>query len=81
MAWWPSGGVDSGQRISGGDEPDRFIMGLLRASADAVMIGAGTFHLAAGGLWHPETVCPQAAESFAELRRMLGLPLIRCWSW
>ncbi|MGA2081401.1 MAG: dihydrofolate reductase family protein [Holophaga sp.] len=67
------GGCDSGQRVSGGDEPDRFIMGLLRASADAVMIGVGTFRLAAGDLWHPETAYPPATESFAELRRMLGL--------
>jgi riboflavin biosynthesis pyrimidine reductase len=68
----PFGG-DSGQRVSGGDEPDRFIMGLLRACADAVMVGAGTFRLAAGGLWHPETAYPPATESYAELRRMLGL--------
>ena len=30
--------------ISGFDESDRFIMGLLRASADAVMVGSGTLH-------------------------------------
>lgn len=42
---FPAGG-ESGQRVSGGDKPDRFIMGLLRATADAVMIGSGTHHLA-----------------------------------
>lgn len=60
------GAGDSGSRISGGDEPDRFIMGLLRAAADAVMIGAGTFHFAGGNLWHPEAVYPQAAEGLID---------------
>ena len=50
------GAGESGQRVSGGDEPDRFIMGLLRAAADAVLIGAGTFRTAVGDLWHPEAV-------------------------
>ena len=70
----PVGG-DSGHLVSGDDEPDRFIMGLLRAAADAVLIGAGTFRTAVGDLWHPETVYPAAAGSYAELRRRLGLRL------
>jgi riboflavin biosynthesis pyrimidine reductase len=37
-------GKSGGGDISGFDEPDRFIMGLLRASADAVMVGSGTLH-------------------------------------
>jgi hypothetical protein len=35
-------GKSGGSTISGSDPADRFIMGLLRASADAVMVGAGT---------------------------------------
>ena len=35
-------GQSGGAQISGSNEEDRFIMGLLRASADAVMVGAGT---------------------------------------
>jgi len=68
----PIGG-ESGAVVSGGSEPDRFVMGLLRAVADAVLIGAGTFRKAAGDLWSPEAVFPEAAESFADLRRRLGL--------
>jgi riboflavin biosynthesis pyrimidine reductase len=64
---------ESGRVVSGDDEPDRFIMGLLRACADAVLIGAGTFRKAGGGLWHPETVFPAARALFADLRRQLGL--------
>jgi len=67
------GGGESGHLVSGDDEPDRFIMGLLRASADGILIGAGTFRTAVGELWHPETVYPGAAESFAELRKKQGL--------
>jgi len=69
------GDGESGHLISGDDEPDRFIMGLLRASADAVLIGAETFSKAKGDLWHPETIYPPGARPFAELRRQLGLRL------
>jgi hypothetical protein len=38
--------------ISGFNEADRFIMGLLRASVDAVIVGAGTLReVAPGHLW------------------------------
>jgi len=56
--------------ISGGDEGDRFVVALLRAAADAVVIGAGTFR-AHEGPWTPENAYPEAAEAFAELRRKL----------
>ena len=35
-------GQSGGSTISGSDPADRFIMGLLRASADAIIVGAGT---------------------------------------
>ena len=37
-------GKSGGGDISGFDQPDHFIMGLLRASADAVMVGSSTLH-------------------------------------
>ena len=64
---------ESGHIISGGNEADRFVMGLLRACADAVLLGAGTFRKAGGHLWHAEHIHPPAAPLFAELRRTLGL--------
>ena len=64
---------ESGHIISGGSEADRFVMGLLRACADVVLLGAGTFRKAAGHLWHAESIHPAAAPHFAELRRRLGL--------
>jgi riboflavin biosynthesis pyrimidine reductase len=64
---------ESGHLISGGNEADRFVMGLLRACADAVLLGAGTFRKAGGHLWHAEKIHPAGAPFFAELRRTLGL--------
>jgi riboflavin biosynthesis pyrimidine reductase len=64
---------ESGEIISGGSEADRFVMGLLRACADAVMIGAGTFRKASGHLWHPGAIYPAGAALFAETRTRLGL--------
>ncbi|OEJ37073.1 hypothetical protein AR457_34170 [Streptomyces agglomeratus] len=61
----------SGSAISGREPADRFVMGLLRACADAVLIGAGTLRATPRHLWTPDHVCPQAAPDFRELRRSL----------
>jgi riboflavin biosynthesis pyrimidine reductase len=61
-----------GAVISGSNEEDRFIMALLRACADAVMVGAGTLHEDSGHLWTPEFLYPRMAEQFVELRTRLG---------
>lgn len=66
-------GGESGGIISGGSEADRFVMALLRACADAVLIGAGTLRRAPGDLWLPGHVYPHASELFADLRRQRGL--------
>jgi riboflavin biosynthesis pyrimidine reductase len=59
----------SGSAISGSAPADRFVMGLLRACADAVLIGAGTLRATPGHQWTPEHVWPAAAADFAQLRR------------
>src|ERR687891_2403096 len=58
--------------VADGSEGDRFVMGLLRALADAVLIGAGTLASSPKGTGLPEKVYPPAAEAFAELRRRTG---------
>jgi riboflavin biosynthesis pyrimidine reductase len=58
--------------ISAHNAGDRFLMGLLRACADAVLIGGGTLAATPGHHWTPDHVAPQFAESFAALRRSLG---------
>lgn len=58
--------------IAGDSEADRFVMGLLRACADAVLVGSGTMLASPRGTWRPERVYPAATEAFAELRRRRG---------
>ena len=67
------GGISSGA-ISLASPADRFVMGLLRACASAVLIGAGTLRPDASHRWTAEHVYPQAAGEFAQLRSSLGLP-------
>jgi len=66
------GTAASGGIISGRNEMDRFVMGLLRAFADAVLVGAGTVRAEGGkALWTPESIFPAATEAFAALRQSL----------
>jgi riboflavin biosynthesis pyrimidine reductase len=62
----------AGSVISGKDPADRFLMGLLRACADAVVIGAGTMRATPGHLWTPAHVYPSLATEFTSLRSNLG---------
>jgi riboflavin biosynthesis pyrimidine reductase len=64
---------NSNRIISGGRASDRFVMGLLRACADAIVIGSGTMGAAPTSLWSPEQAYPAAGAAYAELRRRLGL--------
>jgi riboflavin biosynthesis pyrimidine reductase len=66
------GAVSSGSLISGRNPGDRFLMALLRACADAVLLGAGTLRQTPGHIWTPAHVFPDLAASFAELRSRLG---------
>lgn len=59
----------SGSTISGRAPADRFVMGLLRSCAHAVLVGAGTLRATTSHQWLPEHVYPAAAPEFAELRR------------
>jgi riboflavin biosynthesis pyrimidine reductase len=58
--------------VSDESDADRFVMGLLRALADVVVVGSGTMLAAAKGTWRADKVFPAATEAFAELRRVLG---------
>ena len=59
--------------ISGRSEGDRFVMGLLRASADVVLVGASTVRAEPEHRWTPEFVYPQASPDFARLREAVGM--------
>ena len=59
-------GKSGGGDISGFDRSDRFIMGLLRASADAIMMGSGTLHQTVPEhLFVAGRVYPEARELYA----------------
>lgn len=62
----------AGSVISGKAASDRFVMGLLRACADAVVLGAGTLRATPGHLWTPAHVYPSLATEFTALRSALG---------
>jgi riboflavin biosynthesis pyrimidine reductase len=62
----------AGSVISRHNDADRFLMGLLRACADAVLVGAGTLRATPGHHWTPAHVYPDMATSFAKLRKRLG---------
>jgi riboflavin biosynthesis pyrimidine reductase len=64
--------VSAGSLISGRNQADRFLMGLLRACADAVLLGAGTLRATPGHQWTAEHIFPAAAKSFERLRSDLG---------
>lgn len=65
-------GKAGGGEISGYDTADRFIMGLLRASVDAVLVGSGTLRATPPEhLWTPGFICPVAANLYDEYRELV----------
>jgi riboflavin biosynthesis pyrimidine reductase len=65
-------GHAGGGPISGNDPHDRMLMGLLRAVADAVVVGAGTLRADDDHLWTADHVFPDLAPAYRELRAALG---------
>jgi riboflavin biosynthesis pyrimidine reductase len=62
-----------GGEVSGFSEPDRFVMGLLRALADVVVVGAGTVRSAPGHAWTASHVHPASSPIFSDWRRAVGV--------
>jgi riboflavin biosynthesis pyrimidine reductase len=65
-------GRSGGGEISGFDATDRFVMGLLRSCADAVMVASGTLHGDSGHVRTPSFIDPDGGERYAALRSRLG---------
>jgi len=55
-------------------EADKFVLALLRACADAVLVGTGTLRASPQGTWRVDRAYPEAAAAFAELRAARGRP-------
>ncbi len=65
-------GHKSGGDISGFSAQDRMVMGLLRAVADAVVIGTGTLAVDRNHLWTAEDIFPRFGDDYRRLRAALG---------
>lgn len=61
-----------GGDVSGFSAHDTWLMGLLRARADAVLVGDNTLRLEPGHLWTSAFICPTDAPAFAALRETEG---------
>ncbi len=66
-------GASGGGEISGFFDPDRFVMGMLRAMADVVLVGAGTVRAAPKHEWTPRHVHRRSAELYATWRKAMGI--------
>lgn len=65
-------GHASGGDISGFSAQDRMVMGLLRAIADVVVIGAGTLGADSRHLWTAAAIFPELAKEYRQLSQALG---------
>ena len=65
-------GNAGGGEISGFNAHDRMVMGLLRALADVVIVGAGTLRAAPDHRWTAAYIAPSFTEPFKVLRTSLG---------
>ena len=65
-------GRSGGGEISANNAADRFVMGLLRACADAVVFGSGTLHGDAGHVRTAAFIYPDGAGLYAGLRARVG---------
>lgn len=65
-------GHASGGDISGFNAQDRMVMGLLRALADVVIIGAGTLGADSRHLWTAAAIFPRLAKEYRQLSQALG---------
>jgi riboflavin biosynthesis pyrimidine reductase len=65
-------GQTGGAAVSGDNKQDQMVMGLLRAYADAVIIGTSSLREDANHVHIPATISPDYADAYAELRTRLG---------
>jgi riboflavin biosynthesis pyrimidine reductase len=62
----------SGVDVSGFSVHDTWLMGLLRARADAILMGDNTLRIEPEHVWTAEYIFPADADAFAALRRVEG---------
>jgi riboflavin biosynthesis pyrimidine reductase len=67
-------GHSGGGDISGFSSQDRMVMGLLRAAADAVVVGSGTLAADPQHVWTPAAICPELADEYRKLEGAMAKP-------
>lgn len=65
-------GHEGGGDVSDFNPHDQWLMGVLRARADAVIVGANTLRTESEHLWTSEFIFPADADGFSALRQMEG---------
>jgi riboflavin biosynthesis pyrimidine reductase len=65
-------GHSGGGSISGQNAQDRMVMGLLRALADVVIVGAGTLRAASQHVWTAAYIYSPLTDAYGQLRAALG---------
>jgi len=65
-------GQSGGSEISGNNQHDRLLMGILRAVADSVVVGAGTLRAVPRHVWTSEHIYPALVPAYRQLRHWLG---------
>ena len=68
-------GHAGGGEISGFNQHDQMVMGLLRAMADAVIVGAGTLRSVPQHRWTDQYIYPPLTDAYQQLRSGLGKPV------
>jgi riboflavin biosynthesis pyrimidine reductase len=67
-------GHSGGGDISGFSGQDRMVMGLLRAAADAVIVGSGTLAADPEHLWTAQAICPELGGEYRRLAAAMAKP-------
>jgi riboflavin biosynthesis pyrimidine reductase len=67
-------GHSGGGDISGFSGQDRMVMGLLRAVADAVVVGSGTLAADPEHVWTPQAICPELKDDYGRLADVMVKP-------
>jgi riboflavin biosynthesis pyrimidine reductase len=65
-------GPAGGGPISGFNQHDRMVMGMLRAAADVVVVGAGTLRSDPDHVWNAQYIFPALAEAYRTMRSASG---------
>jgi riboflavin biosynthesis pyrimidine reductase len=68
-----SRGHNGGADISGFNAADRMVMGLLRAIADVVIVGAGALAADPQHIWTPATIFPGLSDDYRRLSAAMGM--------